>query len=255
MYIYIYPLVFKYHGTSNSSKHLALWPFHPCEGLGILPGAVRRFPESKSFAVPNINWSGVAPMLYLAGSWKDWGDSVKTKSLHQTYPKNWMIGMNNIGASRVGLGRKMQLSPGVCYNDMCSSKNWKKSLDVAMHFLCLTMKMWDVSPRQDPWPLEKDQPRCYFVHSYRVPMLGTQINLRFHVHLILACRLTKKEGNLALTLGTFEHVPPPRKMPELSTVAVLSSTWGCQRMAQPLGLWPVRSMESALFALCDRASV
>lgn len=55
-------------------------------GLGILPGAVRRFPESKSFAVPNINWSGVAPML------------------------------------------------------------------------------------QDPWPLEKDQQRCYFVHSYRVPM-------------------------------------------------------------------------------------
>eukprot|EP00913_Durusdinium_trenchii_P021197 g19912.t1 len=24
--------------------------------------------------------------------------------------------------------------------------------------------------RLEPWPLEKDQPRCYFVHSYRVPM-------------------------------------------------------------------------------------
>lgn len=24
--------------------------------------------------------------------------------------------------------------------------------------------------REDPWPLEKDPPRCYFVHSYRVPM-------------------------------------------------------------------------------------
>ena len=22
----------------------------------------------------------------------------------------------------------------------------------------------------EPWPLEKEQPRCYFVHSYRVPM-------------------------------------------------------------------------------------
>lgn len=55
-------------------------------GLGVLPGVVKRFPESKGFAVPNINWSGVAPML------------------------------------------------------------------------------------EDPWPLEKDPPRCYFVHSYRVPM-------------------------------------------------------------------------------------
>eukprot|EP00438_Fugacium_kawagutii_P000247 Skav212292 [mRNA] locus=scaffold732:543491:546121:- [translate_table: standard] len=33
-------------------------------GLGVLPGVVRRFPESKSHAVPNINWSGVAPMLH-----------------------------------------------------------------------------------------------------------------------------------------------------------------------------------------------
>ncbi|CAK8989147.1 unnamed protein product [Durusdinium trenchii] len=54
-------------------------------GLGLLPGLVRRFPTT-SLAVPNINWSGVAPM------------------------------------------------------------------------------------RLEPWPLEKDQPRCYFVHSYRVPM-------------------------------------------------------------------------------------
>mmetsp|Transcript_132937 Transcript_132937/g.315044 ORF Transcript_132937/g.315044 Transcript_132937/m.315044 type:complete len:534 (-) Transcript_132937:100-1701(-) len=54
-------------------------------GLGVLPGTVERFPET-SLAVPNINWSGVAPML------------------------------------------------------------------------------------ADPWPLEKAQPRCYFVHSYRVPM-------------------------------------------------------------------------------------
>ena len=32
-------------------------------GLGVLPGVVKRFPEAKGFAVPNINWSGVAPML------------------------------------------------------------------------------------------------------------------------------------------------------------------------------------------------
>ncbi|CAE7184990.1 HISN4, partial [Symbiodinium pilosum] len=55
-------------------------------GLGILPGKVSRFPTSLGLAVPNINWSGVAPML------------------------------------------------------------------------------------ADPWPLVADQPRCYFVHSYRVPM-------------------------------------------------------------------------------------
>jgi len=55
-------------------------------GLGILPGHVQRFPASLGLAVPNINWSGVAPML------------------------------------------------------------------------------------ANPWPLEVDQPRCYFVHSYRVPM-------------------------------------------------------------------------------------
>mmetsp|Transcript_8098 Transcript_8098/g.19337 ORF Transcript_8098/g.19337 Transcript_8098/m.19337 type:complete len:544 (+) Transcript_8098:57-1688(+) len=56
------------------------------QALGILPGMVQRFPASLGLAVPNINWSGVAPML------------------------------------------------------------------------------------ADPWPLQADQPRCYFVHSYRVPM-------------------------------------------------------------------------------------
>eukprot|EP00930_Biecheleria_cincta_P042822 TRINITY_DN29461_c0_g1_i1.p1 TRINITY_DN29461_c0_g1~~TRINITY_DN29461_c0_g1_i1.p1 ORF type:complete len:564 (-),score=115.99 TRINITY_DN29461_c0_g1_i1:28-1719(-) len=56
------------------------------EGLGLLPGVVSRFPASLGLAVPNINWSGVAPML------------------------------------------------------------------------------------ADPWPIAAESPRCYFVHSYRVPM-------------------------------------------------------------------------------------
>jgi imidazole glycerol-phosphate synthase len=33
------------------------------EGFGILPGVVKRFPRDLGLAVPNINWSGVAPML------------------------------------------------------------------------------------------------------------------------------------------------------------------------------------------------
>jgi imidazoleglycerol phosphate synthase glutamine amidotransferase subunit HisH len=42
-------------------------------GLGVLPGGVKRFPESKGFAVPNINWSGVAPMLRLGyWAWESW---------------------------------------------------------------------------------------------------------------------------------------------------------------------------------------
>ncbi|CAE8667703.1 unnamed protein product [Polarella glacialis] len=56
------------------------------EGLAALPGIVKRFPPSLGLAVPNINWSGVGPML------------------------------------------------------------------------------------ADPWPLSDPPPRCYFVHSYRVPM-------------------------------------------------------------------------------------
>ena len=41
-------------------------------GLGVLPGVVKRFPEAKGFAVPNINWSGVAPMLRLGWAWESW---------------------------------------------------------------------------------------------------------------------------------------------------------------------------------------
>ena len=34
-------------------------------GLGVLPGTVERFPET-SLAVPNINWSGVLAIFWVA---------------------------------------------------------------------------------------------------------------------------------------------------------------------------------------------
>lgn len=59
------------------------------EGLGILPGTVKRFPRDLGLAVPHIGWSCVEPLM------------------------------------------------------------------------------------QDPWPLAEPPPRCYYVHSYRVPMPST----------------------------------------------------------------------------------